>query len=102
MERRILAALALLGSCRDPTEITLEIKSDFVCGDSRGTTTISVAGDLGEITEPGTTTETCPTGHPNDLGTLVLVPSGVSDHVAVEIIAGIGKEACAAKGDPTG
>jgi hypothetical protein len=92
-----LAAVAALGSCRDPTEITLQLTTDFDCaqlGANPGTTSISVAPSLASITLPTTTIPSCDAQHADDLGSLVLVPSGDGDDVAVEIVAGVGREAC--------
>jgi len=94
-------ALFAAGSCRDPTEIELQLSSDFDCatlgasGLSAGTTSISVARDLASITVPTTSIPSCASTKPNELGSLVLVPSGDGDDVAILIVAGLGKEACA-------
>src|SRR5512140_324239 len=96
-------AAALAGSCKDPTEIVLHVTSDFPC-DASGTavTSISVAGTFDDITAPSATTATCPAGRPNDLGTMVLVPSGRGDEVVIEVIAGVHGAPCDPHGDVKG
>jgi hypothetical protein len=91
------ALLFLAQSCRAPTEIVLEITNNFACdtpGVQAGTTVIAVGGSFAALTAPSATVASCPVGHPHEVGTLVLVPSGDSDSVAVEVVGGIGAEAC--------
>ncbi len=98
-------AAALVASCREPTEIRLVLSSDLrTCppvpgAKGPGTTTITVGPDLASLSDaPGTTTDTCTPASPGGIGDLVLVPSGDrSAQVALEIVAGLGKEACGAR-----
>jgi hypothetical protein len=89
-----------LGSCRDPTEVTLEIASDQPCGVLDGVAI--AAGQLDAIaSQPaGTITRACtPTATGSRYGTLVLTPSGAKDeHFAVQVTGSIGVtvEACSA------
>lgn len=98
-------AAALVASCREPTEVRLVLSSDLrTCpplpgAKSSGTTTITVGADLASLSDgPGTTTDTCTPASPGSIGELVLVPSGDRGaQIAIEIVAGLGKEACAAR-----
>ena len=92
------AAAALLGGCRTPTQITLEIETDIDC--SRLLETSISTGNLSELpTKPPTSTTTrCQRGR---IGSLVLVPSGSnSEEVALQVVTGVGTSAaeCAETG----
>jgi outer membrane protein assembly factor BamB len=63
----------LIGACRSPTQITVDVQTDVPC--SAVTTTSFTSGVLGAIESAPPTTETtsCEGGH---IGSVVLVPSG--------------------------
>ena len=85
----VLTTLYLVSSCRDPTEITLEITSN-ACG-SLKQTGIAV-GPAGNV-DPSTfsaTQDGCQ--RPGYVGSIVVLPSGSSDDaVGIEIVGGLGK-----------
>jgi hypothetical protein len=95
----LVAILAVLGSCRTPTKVTLVLTTDAACVDVRGVSIAVGAPEAVEAAPPTTTTDRCePVG---DIGTLVIVPSGGTEaKFAVRVVAGIGKspEACVADG----
>ncbi len=92
-------AFAVLGTaCREPTQITVRVSTDVPCTDLRGT--VVTAGVLGALAGAGARGETdrCDpeTGR---LGTLVVVPSGGRDEqVAVEVVAGFGRDVADCEG----
>jgi hypothetical protein len=98
--RRVVALVALvaLGACRDPTEITVDLRTDIACSASSGTTSMAVGSSFETLPDdPASTVGTCaPDG---EIGTLVLVPSGEKNaEVVIEVIAGVRREACSRHG----
>ena len=76
----LAACAATLIACQDPTQITVQIRTDLSCDEVAGTT-ITV-GDLPTLdTEPpATTTAACtPVGDEGDIGSIVLVPADRDD-----------------------
>jgi hypothetical protein len=85
-------ALALVASCRSPTEIPLVLTTDLKCADFRGSSV--TVGHLGEIETKAATTTSAFCGASGDLVVLVVVPSGgTSDEVAFKVVAGLGRDA---------
>jgi len=102
-----LVFASALEGCRDATEIELDISTDAICGEHRGTSITT--GKLGDIEHeaPETATTTCTPSSDaagergGRIGSLVIVPSGDKDEkVAVRVVTGFGKspEACIADG----
>jgi hypothetical protein len=88
----------LLADCRDPTQITLKIRTDAKCADVIDTTV--TVGKLGEIENKpqAASTSRCEDAASGRIGTLVVVPSGDDDdEVAVKIVTGIGRAAATCK-----
>jgi hypothetical protein len=86
-----LLCAPLLSDCREPTQITLALRTDAQCVDVLGTT-ITV-GELGRLEErpEAATTDRCDPGS-GKIGTLVVVPSGANDaEVAMRVVTGVGK-----------
>ncbi|HVK68403.1 MAG TPA: hypothetical protein VM694_28290, partial [Polyangium sp.] len=95
LRRPILAALsvcvvAAFGGCLEPTQVTIEIKTDVPCSQV-ASTAIVVANDYQslEANPPvGTETLECFDGR---IGSLVLVPKGTRDELlAIKIATGVG------------
>ena len=85
-----LLAVAI-ASCRDPTEVTLEITTDQPCGVLEGVAITTGTLDSVGTQAAATVTRTCtatPTG--GSFGTLVLTPSGAKDErFAVQVTGSI-------------
>jgi alpha-tubulin suppressor-like RCC1 family protein len=84
-------ALALGVSCRDPTEITIDLTTDAPCP-SLNTTRIAVGApaELDNLAD-STTTDACNGG---SIGSIVLVPSGdKSAQVGVRVVTGVSRRA---------
>jgi hypothetical protein len=98
----IAIALALVGACREPTQLTLVLSTDARCSSPKATTSVSVAPSFDALPDaPGAIASTC-TSPSGDIGTIVLVPSGdKSATVAIEIVAGVDREACAPRAKDT-
>ena len=92
-------SLGLLVDCREPTEITMVIKTDVPCEAWRNATiTVGRVGEV-ESKSPVTSTTDCSGG--GDIGTLVVVPSGASDdEITIKVVAGEQRdpETCRAPG----
>jgi uncharacterized membrane protein YgcG len=89
-----LALPLLLADCRDPTQISLRIRTNAECLDVIDTT-ITV-GKLGEIEKKPqvATTANCEDASNGRIGSLVVVPSGdKDDEVAVKVVTGINRAA---------
>jgi hypothetical protein len=88
----LLVASMATGSCRSPTEITLEVRTDAQCSDLQG---ISIAvGTLGDALESRPAASTSASCDPitGRIGALVVVPSGSNtDEVGIRVVAGFGK-----------
>lgn len=93
--RGAAAAFAILAtaagaSCREPTQITVELTTDVRCADVRGTT--MTVGRLVELDGRPLTAETraCEGGR---IGEIVVVPSGADDDtVAIRVVMGFGRD----------
>jgi hypothetical protein len=85
---------ATLGSCRDPTEVTLHLTTDVPCADVTATRIVAGAA-------PPPVTSACAGG--GEIGTIVLYPSGAKDaELEIEVTLGADgqpPDACA-PGDP--
>src|SRR5881392_1955893 len=89
----------LAHGCRGPTQVTLDVRTNVVCADSRGVDVV-VAADAHRAEEraalvtpgsrfPSATTDACTDGPaPREVGTLVITPSGGSG--AVVLVAAFG------------
>jgi hypothetical protein len=88
---RLLACGLCAVSCRDPTQLTLEIRTNADCLDHQGTSiTVGKLGAI-ETKSPAAQTLDCesPTGR---IGSLVVVPSSDKDEpIAVRVVTGIVK-----------
>ncbi len=101
----LLGAIAIVASCRDPTEIRLVLTTDLAscppiaASKEPGTTTITIGPDFASLEgAPGATAATCAPSSPREIGDLVVVPSGDRGaEIAIEIVAGLGREACAVR-----
>jgi hypothetical protein len=86
--RRFASALALvsLAACLEPTQVTLELSTDFDCADLGGVY-IAVGGrGRSDLSLPNATTEVC---LDRRVGTLVITPGGsASEDVVVEVMGG--------------
>jgi hypothetical protein len=85
-----MGAAASLAGCQPPTEITLELTTDFQCSDLRETAIVVGTPDDVETKAPATIYSECDhaTGR---IGSLVVVPSGsTDDSVAVRIVSSLG------------
>ncbi len=77
------------GACRDPTQVTLELRLDFSCSDL-GTTAITV-GSPGALESKSPTTTTAECDASGKVGSLVVVPAGADDAAfGVRVVAGFG------------
>ena len=82
----VAVAATLASACRDPTQITVEITTDFPCADAHGAA-IST-GQLAELADkpPSASTPDCANQR---VGSIVVVPSGgKDDEVAVQVVMG--------------
>ena len=88
---RWAAPLVLMASCREPTEIVLDIRTDADCRDVSSTTiTIGTLADF-ERRPPTTSTTAC-TPETQEIGTLTVVPRDEKDaEVALRVVTGFGK-----------
>jgi len=96
-----LAALSVVGgflSCREPTQITLNITTDALCPTETlaGPRLVDALIASGKAINPkdftsAAVTDQCQSGDPNSVGTLVLLPSG-SDDLTVEVLVVAGVE----------
>src|SRR4051794_37162619 len=98
----IVALSVLLGSCREPTEIRLHVRTNVPCTDSDKWKGVAVyVGAPGidvETKAPTLTTTTCDEN--GQVGSLVVVPSAEKDaQVGLKVVAGlaVAPEACAAR-----
>ncbi|MBS2017141.1 MAG: hypothetical protein JST00_29915 [Deltaproteobacteria bacterium] len=93
-----VVATSLGEACLDPTQITLKVKSNVPCGDSKGVALTGGVPGAVERAAPSTITTTCNAG---DIGTLVSTPSGDKEsRAAFLVVQGIDRPAseCAAAG----
>jgi hypothetical protein len=88
---------ALSGACREPTQITLEVRTDLRCADR--ITSAIVVGTLAQTAEslasrpPAVETTDCTESGNGEafVGSLVVVPSGDdTGEVAIKVVAGVG------------
>ena len=88
----LATALAVVGACRAPTEITVEIQTNVNCADVKGTSiTIGNLADLDA--RPATTVTAACNPSTGRIGSIVIVPSGESrETVAIRIVMGVGKD----------
>ena len=95
----MLGVLVLLASCRDPTELTLELSTDLPCAELGDTsiyvgTAQELAGPLTSLT-PSAVTQGCKDGK-GRIGSIVVVPSGSDDdRVSIRVVAGRTGAKCA-------
>jgi hypothetical protein len=102
MRRRLTALVTLAAStlvfCREPTQVTVDIRTDIPCSELHGVTLTTGRADGYEDKAPVTVTPECDAS--GRIGTLVVVPSGDdTDEVAIKVTAGFGPddaEACKA------
>lgn len=85
-----LAALALMTACREPTQITFEVRTDLPCANINDTS-IAV-GTLADVErKPATSTAVKTTCVDGRIGALVVAPSGDSDvEIGVRVVTGVG------------
>jgi hypothetical protein len=86
----VVSALALvLASCRSPTKVVLDLRTNLPCSSVKGTTVGAAADPLSaEASTPAAGSTACAAG--GELGTLVVVPrTGDSTRVAVRAILGV-------------
>jgi hypothetical protein len=102
----LLAAGIPFVECRDPTEVTLEIRSDLGCDVlTRMGTSITVGRSPEEVETraPGAVASDCaPTADGASVGTIVIVPSGGKrDHFDLRVTTGVRRtaEECAPQDD---
>ncbi len=92
----ILAVLTQI-SCRAPTQITVELRSDLGCDvlQSRGVSLSASSPERAETSAPLVVARDCKNaGAGNSVGTMVLVPSGDPDAlVGIRAVVGVGKNA---------
>ena len=91
--RRFVASAALLLSCRDPTEITIELSTDEPCevASAQGTNITAGGRELPDDKAPGARTTSCANGN---VGTMVLLPGGsLDDAVSVRVVMGVHRSA---------
>ena len=91
----VLAALCLLplASCRDATQITVDVTTDVKCPDVKGTS-LTIGTLDGLDGRPATAqTTACTPGAVARIGKIVVVPSGEKDDaVAVRVVLGFGRD----------
>ena len=95
----VASALYALSSCRDPTEITLEINSN-ACGTlTRTGIAVGPVGNV-DVSSFSATQDGCP--RPGYVGSIVVLPSGSTDDaVGIEVVGGLGKDpTTCTRGDP--
>ena len=99
-----LFLVILLASCREPTELTLDLTTDLSCSgsDPLGETSIYVgtaealARPIGELT-PAAVTQGCMGGREGRIGSIVILPSGSDDdRISIRVVAGRKSASCAA------
>ncbi len=97
----MLAALLLVGACRTPTQIEIEITTDLACSELRGVTVTAGPPDDVEGAPVSTATTDCrEEGGTTFVGTIVVAPQGEkSSPVAIKIVAGVNSvpESCTAE-----
>jgi hypothetical protein len=89
----LVVGTTLVASCREPTQISVEITTDVRCSDVKGTSL--TVGNLSELDVRPITTQTtaCTPGEVGRVGNLVVVPSGADDDiVAVRVVLGFGRD----------
>jgi hypothetical protein len=108
-------AVAATHGCQEPTQVTLDIRTNVVCGDSKGVeivvaTTPHVAETRAALLGSGprfataTTRECNEARSPSQVGTLVVTPSDDDNQAAVVVLGSFGKtpvEACLGSSFPT-
>ncbi|MEZ4263202.1 MAG: fibrinogen-like YCDxxxxGGGW domain-containing protein [Polyangiaceae bacterium] len=88
----VVASIGLAASCRAPTQIVVELRTDVPCADVRGTSL--AVGPLAalEDREPVARTAACDAGS-GRIGSLVIVPSGGPDEaVAIKTVLAFGRD----------
>lgn len=90
----LACALVALASCRAPTEITIEGRTNVTYDASRGFAVAWSVGTPGQVESASPTTETrAPWGADGVLGTLVAVPGGAKDEaVSVRVVLAVGRD----------
>jgi hypothetical protein len=84
-------AIAVASACRDPTEITLVLRTDVPCSEYKGVAIAVGVGPEVETDAPQTSAAECPAQN-GDLGTIVLTPSGNNDDaVNIKVTVGDGR-----------
>jgi hypothetical protein len=95
------AVIAIAASCRQPTDLTIELATDVDCGEVDDTVlSVGELGDNLETKPPSISTRVCE--GKGMIGTVVLTPSGADDEeVAFRVVLGIGKlaEDCTSTAD---
>lgn len=103
-----LLVLGLVAACYRPTEVLTEYSTDVACevvGRHGLEIRTARAAPLLQGTPAIATSQTCKGGAMgNDLGTLVLIPSGEGDDVVLEVVLGVDRpaEACHPPADVAG
>lgn len=88
-----LSAIAIATSCKDPTEIVVDVRTNVPF--RTDTVTSFTVGNPGQTESAFPTTETrAPFGPSGEVGSLVVVPgNGKDSPVSVKVVMGIGREA---------
>ena len=96
-----LVLIVTLGSCREPTELTLELTTDLSCAEL-GDTTIYV-GSAEELARPlssltaAAVTHGCMASRDGRIGSIVVLPSGSDDErFSIRVVAGRSGSNCTA------
>jgi hypothetical protein len=88
----LVASLVAVAGCREPTQITLELRSDAACGADAPqveTEIVSAAPEAMSERPVVAVTSRCPSG--GVVGTLVVAPSGERDaEVSIEVVMALG------------
>jgi hypothetical protein len=88
-----MLVIGVVWACYAPTELVAAISTDVECGAVRTNgVSIKTAQRSGDLTNTQVATESIvcnERGGSNDLGTLVLIPSGDADDVVIEVVLGV-------------
>src|SRR4051812_7364123 len=84
----LVGSALVLGGCRAPTQLTVEVTTDVPCKINGAAITAGLLGDALENNPPATASVSCDAN--GRVGALVIVPSGPSDgNIAIKVVAGV-------------